>query len=387
MRGRISRFGQTVLIVVVLAMQSCGKGSSVVEPPNSPPTIPILHVLTGAPPDGSVAQMRSPVLSWRSTDADGDPISYDVYLGTDPNPSLYSSRRIRTCQVSTPLEYNTKYYWYVVAADNHGHQSVSPVWSFTTIVESLQCTATGAPLIGLPPLTVDFTGEVSKGLEPYQFFWIFGDDGTSESLSPVHVYTQPGTYTAVFKVSDAISGSCSKALSIFVKGPPACGAFASPSIGPSPLVVEFTAVASGGQPPYTYVWDFGDGILDSTADPRHVFVDSGLHIVALTVTDSELLSCSKNVTVAVGPLLTCTASLNPGLGKVPLTVYFYGRAAGGRPPYTYQWAFGDGFSSNAKSPSHTYNAVGPFTVVFTVTDVHSAICSKTFHVVVQDTGY
>lgn len=386
MRGNREQIGLICLVLALLAMQGCGKNGSVTESPNSPPSAPLLHALTGAPADGSVGQMRSPVLSWRSTDVDGDPIAFDLYLGTDPDPQLYSSQRIRTCQVSRPLEYNTTYYWYVVASDNHGHQSVSDTWSFTTLVESISCAASGTPLVGLPPLAVEFTGQAFKGLEPYEFFWIFGDESSSQSQSPVHIYSQPGTYTAVFKVSDAVSGTCSKALFITVKGPPACSALATPSLGPSPLIVDFTAEGTGGQPPYTYFWDFGDGTSTSIQNPRHIFNDSGLHIATLTITDSELLSCSRDVTVTVGPLLTCTGTLNPALGKVPLTVYFSARASGGKAPYTYSWTFGDGGSSSAASPSHTYTRSGPFTVVLTVLDVHLAICGKTMHVVVQTEG-
>ena len=34
---------------------------------------------------------------------------------------------------------------------------------------------------------------------------------------------------------------------------------ASPASGAAPLAVAFSGSASGGTPPYTYAWDFGDG--------------------------------------------------------------------------------------------------------------------------------
>lgn len=68
------------------------------------------------------------------------------------------------------------------------------------------------------------------------------------------------------------------------------------------------------------------------------------------------------------PPPAATASANPTAGAPPLAVQFDGFAAGGRPPVSYSWNFGDGGSSNDQSPSHTYEAVGDYTALLTVTD-------------------
>lgn len=49
-------------------------------------------------------------------------------------------------------------------------------------------------------------------------------------------------------------------------------------------------------------------------------------------------------------------------------VRFEGRIAGGFSPYTYEWDFGDGETSTGDFPSHSYNAVGSYTVSLKVTD-------------------
>jgi len=44
---------------------------------------------------------------------------------------------------------------------------------------------------------------------------------------------------------------------------------------------------------------------------------------------------------------------------------------------SYNWTFGDGFSSTAQNPSHTYGAGGSYTVTLTVTDNQGAVSAPT----------
>ena len=67
---------------------------------------------------------------------------------------------------------------------------------------------------------------------------------------------------------------------------------------------------------------------------------------------------------------TAKASAKPAAGKAPLTVNF--SSAGSSDPFgkplTYSWKFGDGGSSTAASPSHTYTANGTYTATLTVSN-------------------
>jgi len=49
-------------------------------------------------------------------------------------------------------------------------------------------------------------------------------------------------------------------------------------------------------------------------------------------------------------------------------LWFYIEIAGGFPPYSFEWDFGDGTTSTEETPTHTYNAGGSYTVSLTVTD-------------------
>jgi PKD repeat protein len=49
--------------------------------------------------------------------------------------------------------------------------------------------------------------------------------------------------------------------------------------------VDFSDKTSGGTPPYTYEWDFGDGATSTAENPSHIYTAPGIYTVALTVTD------------------------------------------------------------------------------------------------------
>jgi PKD repeat protein len=155
--------------------------------------------------------------------------------------------------------------------------------------------------------------------------------------------------------------------------PLTASATGSPSTGNAPLSVNFTGSATGGTAPYTYSWAFGDGATSTAQNPSHTYSSAGTYTATLTVTDSSspAKTATSQVTTnvsAVGNPLAATASATPTSGQTPLTVAFSGTATGGTPSYTYNWNFGDGATSTAQNPSHTYSTAGTYTAKLTVTD-------------------
>jgi len=86
------------------------------------------------PYDGETDVSLTPTLTWDiCSDPDGDIVTYDVYFGKSPYPSLVETD-LSTNEFSPGvLEANTTYYWKIVAKDEHGSKAIGPIWHFTTV--------------------------------------------------------------------------------------------------------------------------------------------------------------------------------------------------------------------------------------------------------------
>ncbi|MBT8327467.1 MAG: hypothetical protein KJP21_07070, partial [Bacteroidia bacterium] len=87
------------------------------------------------PIDGFIDAPLKPSLSWeKATDPNNIPVIYDVYFGKNANPtSLYQQYVIGTSiTIPTDLDFETTYFWKVVAKNIKGATTASTTFSFTT---------------------------------------------------------------------------------------------------------------------------------------------------------------------------------------------------------------------------------------------------------------
>jgi len=107
------------------AQASATTGSAPNNPPNTPSNASPANHATGVSINAD--------LSWTGGDPDAaDTVTYDVYFDTSETPPLVSDNQAGTSYDPGALAYNTKYYWKIVATDNHGASTTGPVWDFTT---------------------------------------------------------------------------------------------------------------------------------------------------------------------------------------------------------------------------------------------------------------
>jgi PKD repeat protein len=145
---------------------------------------------------------------------------------------------------------------------------------------------------------------------------------------------------------------------------------AAPTSGDWPLSVSFTNLTTA-QAGYVSLWSFGDGYSSGEQHPTHLYEAPGVYTVELLViaTDGSLANDQvvKPDFVSVSPPAiepSFTASVTSG--TVPLAVQFTDTTPT-LPVSAWHWDFGDGVTSNQKSPTHVYLEPGSYDVTLTAT--------------------
>src|SRR5205809_1147517 len=175
------------------------------------------------------------------------------------------------------------------------------------------------------------------------------------------------------------------------------------TIGPLPLSASFTllpftpivnatvsltAIASGGVPPYTYSWNFGDGASGTGRTTTHTYTTVGNYSLILTAHDSASGSAVFTQAVRVVPILPLAASFtaSPTIPDAGQTVTFTATALGGKNPYSYSWNLA-GNSKTGNPVSQSFES-GTHEISLVVTDSAgtSAISSESLVVLPSSTG-
>jgi hypothetical protein len=85
---------------------------------------------------------------------------------------------------------------------------------------------------------------------------------------------------------------------------PLISATASTYNGEVPLLVQFNAAASVGNPPLSFLWHFGDGSTSILQNPLHNFLLPGTYTVQVTVTDADGDTGNSAVVITVNDVST-----------------------------------------------------------------------------------
>ena len=220
---------------------------------------------------------------------------------------------------------------------------------------------------------------VSQGAQ-YSYFWDFGDGSTSTDNYPGHTYASDGTYYVVLQLVDTISG-CQDIITVPVTV--SCGYNCNVNgdfnytMNFNNCEVAYYSQAFGGQAPYSYFWDFGDGNTSNQVNPVHQYPGGAFTYQAcLTVTDAN--GCDTTICELVTtncPTTSCNASFNPAY--IACDSIWFVPGINDPVTYDYYWDFGDGNTSSEPDPTHTYSANGTYVVVMTIVDSIGG-CSDSF---------
>ncbi len=234
----------------------------------------------------------------------------------------------------------------------------------------LSANFSATPTSGCSPQVVTFT-DLSTG-NPIEWKWDLGNGTTSVLQNPSATYFNAGQFDVTLIVKDAAGNSdtLKKIQLINVFAIPVVNFSASATAGCVPLTVQFTDLSTAGSSVINqWLWDFGDGTTSTAHNPSHIYTAAGNYNVTLRV--STTAGCSKTLTKTNyirtnnGVIANFTNSSPTGC-KLPITINFTNTSTGSG-TLSNLWNFGDGNTSTATNPTHTYNSTGNFTVTLTVT--------------------
>jgi hypothetical protein len=121
-----------ISLLVILLVSNCNYLVPL-EPQNLAPNIP----QNIYPANDTTDVQVNVTFIWSGSDPDDkEQVSFNFYLAAEsPEPELIATDILDTTFNYNSLKYNTLYYWKVVARDQNGNTSSSPVWNFSTRYE------------------------------------------------------------------------------------------------------------------------------------------------------------------------------------------------------------------------------------------------------------
>ena len=255
-------------------------------------------------------------------------------------------------------------------------------------------TDVGLVLLDASPLTIDasadntdidvgqcinFSVTSSGGCKPYSYSWDFNtsdgiqDDSTDQN--PTHCFDVEAYYECQVTVTDDCGNTDIDTIFITVGEP-----IKPPIADFSWNLIDCQTVSytdSSSDPDGTiesYQWDFDDGTTSTKKNPTHDFAQPGTYSVYLEIIDNDNLSAviCKSVYIPISP--------SAGFSWVRTgdkTVDFSDLTSDTDDVISsYEWDFGDGMTSNEKSPSHQYDDYGDYQVTLTVETDYGCISIK-----------
>ncbi len=304
-----------------------------------------------------------------------------VLYGHQITPNVTISYETSTSRLESILDYTKRHGGVFYHMGDLGNSSWVPPSDFP-IVTANYTVSTNSLLAGKSVTFVDYS------INPIVERLDFGDGSlTSSTANVTHIYTTPGIYTVNLTVTNgAFNDSMLKTITVIKPIIPVASFTSNYTIGVRPLNIAFTDKSTGF--PTSWAWDFGDGNTSTSQNPVHEYSDVGNYSVALTVANDKGSNYTQKVNyVSVLPLITkltlppsSSFSSNITSGNIPLTVQFTDTSSGS--PTSWNWDFGDGYTSTEQNPTHTYLSTGIYCVNLTISNVNGT-ASKTATITVQ----
>lgn len=175
----------------------------------------------------------------------------------------------------------------LTATDKYGCDSTLCKPNYILIADPVAAFVADTTDATCPPLIVNFQ---NSSLYANVFHWDFGDNGGTSSLfNPPHIYTEPGSFDVTLIASTSAFCHDTLVISNYINIGGPIGSF-SFDIDSACIPANITFIGESLDP-YTFVWDFGNGILDSTINVSndtisYVYDEIGAYVPILVLIDN-----------------------------------------------------------------------------------------------------
>jgi gliding motility-associated-like protein len=216
---------------------------------------------------------------------------------------------------------------------------------------------------------LDATNSIGSGLT---YVWSTSNGTIDSQLNGIATVSDAGDYDVTVTQSNGCSSTATISITMDTVSP----MISIPTPGDidcngSPITIDASGTTGNNE---TYLW--------STTETSNSIIITSAGTYSLTVTNDNGCSSTSSVTVNSLPAPIASFTATPTSGQVPLDVDYSNNSTG--TSLTYSWAFGDGNFDTNSDPSNTFNAIGDFNTVLTVTD--AAGCTDTASVIISVTG-
>lgn len=223
-----------------------------------------------------------------------------------------------------------------------------------------------------------FTNLTDESVGELTYWWDFGDGNSSSTREPIHRFETMGTYTVSLTATtpDDCQMTVSNTIEIYEIPVPdftvanVCDGF------PSEFVDESTGSIQ------SYFWDFGDLTNSTLENPVKQYLTPGTYEVVLSVESFNgcINAIKKTAIVNEVPVAGFEATDVCFEDETSFTDQSIDPSA----TTLYNWEFGDGASSIAQNPAHTYSSPGIYPVNLTITSFEGCVDSSSKLVIVFD---
>jgi PKD repeat protein len=306
----------------------------------------------------------------RSTDPDGEPLSYLWDFGDGES----ASGRAVVHGYDGPGAYRAT----LRVSDASGQVGAGARRDFEVFVKRPPLAVAGDDLMVAPGETVTFDGTRSlDGERPIaRYLWDFYDGGQGEGPNASHSFEHPGRYLVTLRVEDDTPAPCNFSIDqqiVQVNVAPVAVAGDDRRVS-----VDQEIVLEGGRSYdvdgqiVEHLWDLGDGTTLAEPSGRHAYGAPGTYRVTLSVRDdsdvaNSLATDSFEVLVNAPPVAEAGPDRHVAIGEV----ITFDAGASTDPDgalVEHLWDFGDGAHGDGDVVQYAYRGSGVYPVTLTVRD-------------------